>query len=241
MRGVIYRGPSLIDGAPIVAIATTGSRNAKTGSMVQTWILRSDVEPHVAARDGQDASVCGTCPHRRQADGTRTCYVRTGDAPLSVWRAWQRGAYPVIPHGTPSALPVRIGSYGDPGALPLGVVTWLASAGPGHTGYTHRWRERPDLTPYVMASVDSDDERRDAQRLGWRTFRVRDHRAGALTRAAIGASGVAREIECVSARGVACADCGLCAGASLPGAASIWIAAHGASARRVGRSLAVLS
>jgi hypothetical protein len=42
---VLYRGPSLLDGSPIVAIATIGSTNVKTGPMVQTWILRADMNP----------------------------------------------------------------------------------------------------------------------------------------------------------------------------------------------------
>jgi hypothetical protein len=42
-----YRGASQIDGTPIVGIATVGNR--KTGSMIQTWIIRDDVHP-VASR-----------------------------------------------------------------------------------------------------------------------------------------------------------------------------------------------
>ena len=56
---VIYRGPSLLDGAPIVAIATMQTSNRKTGNMVQTWILREDVSPVEASKAGADASVCG--------------------------------------------------------------------------------------------------------------------------------------------------------------------------------------
>lgn len=46
MRGFIfYRGKSPIDNAPIVGIAVLKSRNEKTGNMVQTFILRSDIHP----------------------------------------------------------------------------------------------------------------------------------------------------------------------------------------------------
>ena len=48
---IFYRGPSMLDGAPIVAIATDSS-NSKTGGMVQTWILRADIDPVTAARNG---------------------------------------------------------------------------------------------------------------------------------------------------------------------------------------------
>lgn len=43
---ILYRGPSLLDGQPIVAIAIVKSDNAKTGNMVQTYILREDIDPN---------------------------------------------------------------------------------------------------------------------------------------------------------------------------------------------------
>ena len=80
VRGVVrYRGPSLIDGGPIVAIATFGSSNQKTGDVPQVWILREDEPPVRAAKTGADHSVCGDCPLRgRIVDGRnveRGCYV----------------------------------------------------------------------------------------------------------------------------------------------------------------------
>ena len=82
---VFYRGPSMLDGAPIVAIATIArTSNVKTGAMVQTWIMRADTNPIDAARHGLDSSICGTCVHRGQHDdngnriaSTRSCYVQT--------------------------------------------------------------------------------------------------------------------------------------------------------------------
>ena len=70
---IIYQGPSLIDGKPIIAIATLNSRNGKTGEMIQTWIMRSDIEPHKAIKTGEDSSVCGDCPHRPENDGSCLC------------------------------------------------------------------------------------------------------------------------------------------------------------------------
>lgn len=242
-RGIIWEGPSPIDGAPIVCVATDGSSNAKTGPMVQTWILRSDIAPWQAVLDGSDRSICGDCVHRRQADGTRTCYVNVPQAPTSVFKAYKAGKYPTI--GLPDrgawGSAVRIGSYGDPGALPFEAVRALASAGPRHTGYTHQWRNRPDLKAYLMASVDNDREAREARALGWRTFRVAPNR-GVFNRFSVPLSAGDREIQCVSdSHNRTCADCGLCAGSQLGSAASIWIGAHGASARAVGRSLRVIS
>lgn len=99
MQGfVFYQGPSLFDGRPIVAIATIKSKNAKTGPMIQTWILRSRISPIRAISNGGDESICGTCPKRGHMAGGmqrgRECYVRVDHAPLAIYRAYRRGRYP---------------------------------------------------------------------------------------------------------------------------------------------------
>ena len=99
---VIYRGPSMLDGAPIVCIATgleTGSSNGKTGGgLIQTWIIREDQSPTEAVNSGADASVCGGCRHRGSiVDGKnvdRSCYVTIFQAPLNVYKSYHRGIYP---------------------------------------------------------------------------------------------------------------------------------------------------
>lgn len=75
---IVYDGPSIIDGKPIVVILTglaDSSANGKTGNLVQSFIIRSDVEPHTALKTGDDVSVCGLCPHRPMLARA------TGDAP----------------------------------------------------------------------------------------------------------------------------------------------------------------
>ena len=62
---IIYDGPSVLDGQPIIAVATLKTSNAKTGNMIQTWIMRRDIEPHLAIKSGDDSSVCGGCVQRR--------------------------------------------------------------------------------------------------------------------------------------------------------------------------------
>ena len=66
---IAYEGKSLIDKSPIVVIVTAlnSSANSKTGNMVQTFIIRSDVDPVTAARTGQDFGICGACRHRPKA------------------------------------------------------------------------------------------------------------------------------------------------------------------------------
>jgi len=193
---VFYRGPSQLDGKPIVAILTglkTKSRNHKTGHLLQTWILRSDMNPLEAARLGADSSICGSCRHRgeiiyetktnkrtgkkirRKKNVKRSCYVRLDTAPNNIYKTYKRGRYPEI---TPEQARVLIGdslsrggSYGDPTAVPYAV--WLAFGLDNGTAYTHQWRRFPQFASFCMASVDSPFERSEAALMGFRTFRVR--------------------------------------------------------------------
>ena len=234
---VLYEGPSRFDGAPIVVIAVMHSENRKTGDMVQTYILRSHVDPVRALADGRDASICGDCMHRPGEHG-RTCYVNVGQSVLSVWRAYRRGRYPRDPAAAARACAgrmVRLGTYGDPAAVP--VRTWrdlLANAA-GHTGYTHAWRTRrgQSLRGIAMASADTAAEFERARAAGWRTFRVRT------------AAEPLRERELVcpasaeNSTGRTCATCGACDGAARgPEQASVAIIVHGPSARAFERARA---
>ena len=70
---VIYRGPSLIDSKPIVAIAITNSKNTKTGNMIQTYILvDNQTLPVQNYQSLADYSICGDCKHRRGLDRKST-------------------------------------------------------------------------------------------------------------------------------------------------------------------------
>lgn len=235
---IVYRGPSMLDGAPVVVVATTKTSNRKTGDMSQVWILRDDVSPVDAIRTGQDASICGQCPHRgRLATGgnsTRTCYVNVGQAPLSVWRAMRRGVYADGP--LPMHKPVRLGAYGDPAAVPFEVWSALLAEGaPKHTGYTHQWRTcDQQLKGLLMASCDSAGDAMEAARMGWRSFIVMpatfDPVADPLLTLG-GEAPKARTIQCLSDRnGLECAKCGVCDGTKV----SVWIHAHGSAAAFVG-------
>lgn len=221
---VFYRGRSQLDGSPIVGIVTDGTTNQKTGNMLQTWILRQHVDPVRAVADGRDASICGSCYHRGAEDRPRTCYVNVGQAPLAVWHAYRRGTYPVEPLAefvSSRGIPVRLGAYGDPVAIPWSVWSEALEVAPSWTGYTHQWR-RKDARPFraaIMASCDSVADMAEAAAAGWRTFRVGQESAG--------------DILCPSSRGTQCADCTLCAGQRHSRAPSIYIPAHGSAARFV--------
>lgn len=231
---VIYRGPSLIDGTPIVVIVTgltKGSTNGKTGRMLQTFVMVDTGEaPTDALKSGADSAICGNCPHKPTNAGS--CYVNVGRSVSAVWRClWQGAGYGVAANDNEiTALGrghyVRLGTYGDPAAVPQWVWDALVSESIGWNGYTHQWRIRPDLMRLCMASVDSEAEAAEARALGWRTFRVR----------AKGADKMRGEFVCGASeeagRKLTCVDCQACGGTGAKAKASPVIIAHGATARR---------
>ena len=227
---VIYDGPSQLDGKRIVVIACAleRSRNAKTGHMVQTYIIRADMHPIEAVRTGADVSICGGCKHRGNGDGTeRSCYVTLTHGPSHVWRSWLRGAYETMDPAAAAILlagrMIRLGTYGDPAAAPREVWEKLVAHAEGHTGYTHQWRDADRRwARLVMASADTLAEAEEAQAMGYRTFRV-------------GMERDAGEVICPASaemgKKAVCADCRACMGLAGKARASIVIAPHGTGAR----------
>jgi hypothetical protein len=176
--------PASLDGQPVVVIAnriTQASANGKTGNMVQTFIIRSDVAPTIALKSGQDASVCGDCMHRPAKGGT--CYVNVGRSVRSVYEAFTKGRYArpgvdfdraLIPQLF-TGLAFRCGTYGDPTAAPFQVWRAATLRVRAITGYTHQWRQArfAAFKAICMASADSESDMDEAHAMGWRTFRVR--------------------------------------------------------------------
>ncbi len=235
---VIYRGESSLDGSPVVVVATgliRPSQNAKTGAMIQTWILRADVHPVAAVKSGADSGICGECPLRplraRETPGAPQCYVNKGFGPAAVFRALQAGSYPdatpeqVRDLAAARGIPIRFGAYGDPGAVPVSV--WRGLDSKRHTSYTHQWHRRPSLRGLSMASADSLDGAREAWRRGWRTFRViRDT-------AELQANEILCPASAEAGKRTTCAQCGLCDGARAGDRRkSIAIVDHGPTAPR---------
>jgi len=228
---VLYEGPSMIDGAPIVAIATgieSPSRNRKTGPVVQVWILRQDISPVDAVKTGHDASVCGDCMHRHHTGGA--CYVVPGHAPQATWKAYRAGRYARLsPEEAARVLSgriVRLGAYGDPGALPGWVVDPIAATAGELLAYSHAWRQRPDLAAVAMASVDSIAERLEAKAQGWRTFRVTEGGKGS------GESVCPSADESKATRQVTCKECRACNGNARGYSGDIVIQVHGSRSVR---------
>ncbi len=241
---VLWHGVSQLDGkTPIMLVAsgfTKPSANAKLGPyVIQTWILLKDQSPTVAISHGNDDAVCGSCKHRPANNGS--CYVTAFQAPLSIWKSWQRGNVPDFQWGDSQwrenlavllrTRLLRCGAYGDPMAVPLAQWQLLLTFAKRRTGYTHQWSLRDsyprisksDVLGYkqfLMASVDNDVEFVAARNQGWKTFRVR--RADAPLRPT--------EVQCPSQtrpESVSCHTCGLCDASHKP----VSVTVHGSASK----------
>lgn len=246
---IIYRGPSLLDGKPIVVVAVVReSKNKKTGNMVQTYILVDNgVSPVQNARNLDDTSVCGDCKHRRGTGGS--CYVNLGQGARSVADGVVRGIYPDISND-PVAMRelamsiaqrmVRFGTYGDPMASPARVWRDLVAFALGHTGYTHQWDNKALPVEHVnaikalcMASADTPKEKALANAAGWRTFRVQGLNDDDQQE---------REMACPASeeqgKRLTCAECMSCSGGVDSKKANVVIIVHGSLKNRFAASVA---
>ena len=209
---VLYEGPSQFDGEPIVAVLTGLGRksdNRKTADMNQAFILPQRMQ------DGRTSSVCGDCMHKPKAEGgAGSCYVNTSQTPATVWRTWKAGGYRPLDLTDMLTLrrlrtkSMRLGSWGDPAAVPFEVWEPLMAEAPGHTAYTHGWKRcDPRFKRIAMASCDTGAETLQALAKGWRPFRVRTG----------GEPLMPGEFDCPasaeSGHRLTCADCLACWGA----------------------------
>ena len=212
---VIYEGQSLLNGRDIIVIASWDQDNPKTGYMIQSRIMYKHCYPVEAIQTNADACVCGDCPRRPFANNDlEPCYVNVAGSPTRDYEAWKYGD--IVDDGQPN-IPVRLGSYGDPAAVPIEV--WDKLIGDQKwTGYTHQWRSSPEYKRLCMASCDTLRETREAISLGWRTY-------SALTPEAYLASALA-SCPAVNGEGKNCVDCMACFGAHST-RANIKIKEHG--------------
>jgi hypothetical protein len=145
---ILYRGPSKLDGKPIVVVAVglaDRSTNTKTGGMIQTYILADQgLKPSEATKADQDSSVCGLCPAKGKGGKGRTCYVNLGQGPRAVYdKLYSAKPYDKYDKRKAShralfkGRRLRFGTYGDPAAVPMPVWKPFLSIVSGWTGYTH--------------------------------------------------------------------------------------------------------
>lgn len=228
MKGfLLYEGPSMLNGQLIVCIVTDPDQarlNAKTQRVIQTYILAANIDPIEAIQGGWDFAICGNCKHRG-AGGTRSCYVQVWSAPRNVWLAYKRGKYQ--PALEPSYVLcdeiVRLGTYGDPAAVPIKVWEYALRHIKAPIGYTHQWRvgRFTELKTWCVASVDNEIEKVEASAMGWRTFRVRRSDQPVLK----------NEVVCPASAEAGhktnCQECRACGGESAKATCDITIIAHG--------------
>jgi hypothetical protein len=114
---------------------------------------------------------------------------------------------------------LRIGSYGDPCAVPLKVWEKLKyfCSGRVHTGYTHQWEnpENQEYKKFLMASTHNSTQSDKAHKLEWRTFETtKEPQSDDST------------MVCPSVtKGITCEQCGSCNGSNNK--KNISIPAHG--------------
>ena len=98
----VYDGPSLRDGVRTIVLISgydTPSINTKTGDMLQSYIMRADMSPSMAAAIGADETICGLCAlrpiivkaARLRGSTAIPCYVDKVRGPDGVWQSWAAG------------------------------------------------------------------------------------------------------------------------------------------------------
>lgn len=172
---LIYKGPSLFNGEEIAAFVTgltNPSANRKTGVLIQSWIISANSLPTEAIKNGDDTSVCGSCPLKG-----KSCYVNLVGV-NNMWRNLDNLEMidtSVLEYiHKYSGLGLRLGSYGDPAMVSLDVWQPLIQASKFSVGYTHQWRDcDQEWKNYCQASVENIEDMKEANEMGWATFRVK--------------------------------------------------------------------
>ena len=230
---IIHEGET--NGQNFAVIATFNSSNEKTGSMIQIWIMLTDIHPVEVVRSGLDAvTICQGCPF---ASGNG-CYVNMAFAPTNIFKTYKAGKYEkLFPKDYSTVFAgktVRFGAYGNPTLMPFSIAKAIAKASKGWTGYFHNWAqmtvvEARQWNELFMASTETQNSYNLAKQLNLRVFHVSPTKP------------VLNTMECVnSTKQIECRDCLLCAGMSKP-AKDIWIAPHGNKANTLPKALKAIN
>jgi hypothetical protein len=197
---------------------------------VQTYILVDNGQSPIAnVKALADAAICGTCKHRRGKGGS--CYVNLGQGPRAVADGVNRGIYPAdLAKASELAAGrvVRLGTYGDPAAVPAYVWAELLQHAAGNLGYSHQWADgkADHVMQWCMASADNAMERMEAKARGFRTFRVRHESENTM----------AGEFVCPASaeagKRKTCDTCGACSGGVGTRKADPVIVVHGSLKNR---------
>ena len=167
----LWRGPSVIDGHPVVLLAQLASRNSKIGGAVGLYIWSQRNKPSVMRGTG---GMCPKCPIKavcyNQSGRLTSVYDKSWAVRVASGRVLKPEREDFSRHLSGRLL--RWGVDGDIGAVPLEVIravnaaTGLAS---GHLAYTHH-HKRTELQSVAMASTGSFAEAVKLEKMGWRCY-----------------------------------------------------------------------
>ena len=162
--------------------------------------------------DNEGGKHCEGCGYRRPR-----CYAKKTPAwgHASIRKAVAGGANRSLKRALAmaarAARMVRLGANGDPGALPVNQLTadiaTIRSEGMDAVGFTHLWRDKPELRGLLMASCDTAAQADEALDAGWRVAVVlpKDHQGGSFTtpkgrRGRVCPAQLSKRVDCNSCR-----------------------------------------
>ena len=201
------------------------STNRKTGEMIQTYLLDKatlTTEPKVFGAKCAECPMVSKCyvNHDKQSVRRTVKKLLNGEA-CSYKFSTLDEVLPLL-----RGERVRLGTYGDPSALPLHDLQKICEASNGWTGYTHFFKEiDSDYALFLMASVESLEGELLAHALGYLTFRVllKEDENLEVTKKSIQCLNVVDEKTLVSLQ---CVDCLICSGTKGRGKKSVYIHEH---------------
>ena len=200
--------------------ALNGSENRKTGNMVQTYLIDKErliSEPKTFGAKCEQCPMVDKCYVSRDKLSVRKALVKLTQGEATSY------AFATLDEVLPllQGRLVRLGTYGDPSAIPLDDLKRICESAKGHTGYTHFWREiDTDYSAYLMSSCESLSDELLSNALGYRAFRVLldDQETHETTQ---------KSVQCLNASvGLTCAECLLCSGTKGKGSSNIYIHEH---------------
>lgn len=224
---ILHTGKSRFNGENFAVVATGfdgSSKNIKTGPMIQLTILPTDTYPSQSNKDYAEEegkvghTVCNDCPLIN-----RGCYVQIGFSINKIYNKMNSGNYESLDYDAFINESVRFGAWGEPTLIPRKIMRNLVKRIKNWTGYTHQWAKpfAQFYKMFFMASVSNIADKNEANKKGWRTFRIIKDASEVLP----------DEVICpAQTHGTQCIDCGLCNGNSTK-AKNIAVIAHGGKAK----------
>ena len=88
---ILFKDKSNYTGKQVVSTITYTSTNIKTGNIPQITFLPVNSKPTDAIKNGEDKSVCGSCPlrpinHKDTPIEDKPCYVNCGYGPNAIYK-----------------------------------------------------------------------------------------------------------------------------------------------------------